>query len=265
MSLNCAAKEWLGLGIWTRREEARKSWFNFRTDEVVYVYDFFPREFKRNGTARIEWISKYKHGHIWLEYHGLLHGKRPTQFYAIVEFALNESKRLSIDACKGRPRGRGSVFVDIAKFIQLPEGVIPKGVSSIVRLKLFDDGDGFARHIPDELLESLFGFRASVGVNREHDIPRWVGVPEQSQMPCQLIETRSKTVDHVREAEVHIGVNEIDNTSSDVPLINQVVFLGDCIWLRPTELHDKRSEFLDVFIRPTNLRFQIAKPAPACV
>ena len=65
-------KEWLALGAWGRREEARKTWRHGFSNVIVYSCDFVPREFERHRSHGVEWIPKYRLGDLWLEYHGFL-------------------------------------------------------------------------------------------------------------------------------------------------------------------------------------------------
>ena len=91
------SEESLGFGIWGSGEEARKSWSYIRSDVVVYFCDFLPGQFEGKRLGGIEWISEYQRGEIWLEYHGVFEGQRPTKFNAIVEVVLRPPPGLQID------------------------------------------------------------------------------------------------------------------------------------------------------------------------
>jgi hypothetical protein len=254
-------RDWLRLGVWGRREEARKSWDYIRSDEIVYSCDFLPAEFQGNNSGRVQWISKYQLGGAWLEYHGILGCQRPTHFYALVEFmpqiTYGSEEQLEVHRSSAGP----SVLVDIAEFVKLPKGIVPIACPSIVRLKIFDDSNGSVGDVANEPFESLLCARGLIGMNREHNITRGTSAPQKSQLPSQLIESGPKIVDNVCEAEINISFEGLKLTPTDVTRIHQIIFFRDCIWVGPTKLHNKGIEFLEVFIRPSNLRLQISEPA----
>lgn len=254
-------QEWLGLGIWGRREEARKSWSYVTSDVVVYFADFFPGQFERNSLCGIEWISKYQRGDIWLEYHGVLDRQRPAKFHAIVEVVPGPSPGFQVEVHDIGPTDRKSMLVDVTQLVQLPQGIIPIGCPSFVRLKVFDDGDGIAGHVPHQFPESIFRTAGLVGMDREHDIPGRTGIPKQCELPGELIKSRAERIDRVGETQNNVHIDAMRFTPNDMALIHQIVMLRDCIWLGPTVLNNKGIKFLEVFVRPAYFRSKITDPA----
>ena len=252
--------EWLGLGIWGRREEARKSWGNLLSNVLVYICDFRPPEFERNALGGVGWISKYQRGDVWFEYHGVLAGDRPTNFNAIIEVAPNPSCGFQIEFGQNFSPYGDSMLVDIAQFIKLPEGIIPEACPSVVRLKVFDDRNGFAGHVPNCFPESVLRVGGPVVVDREHHVPGRIRIPEKSQLPGDLVKTGTEGVGEVREAQHDIGGNRVKFTPANMASIHGIILLRECICFLPAKLNVQQIESLDMLVRPTYLRSEIVKP-----
>jgi hypothetical protein len=139
----------------------------------------------------------------------------------------------------------------------LPEGVVPVGCPSIVRLKSFDDRHGIVRNIGNQPPKSFLILGGPIRVNGKHDIAGRAGISEEGQLPRQLIQARSQTVDNVREAQIDIRVDISEVTTAYMALVRRIVFLGDGIWMGPAISNNERVELRDVFLRPTNLRLQV--------
>jgi hypothetical protein len=192
-------KEWLNLGIWGRREEARKSWSHILSDVTIYACDVLPREFQRHTLGGIEWISKYQTGNTWLEYHGVLAGERPANFHAIIEVATDSTPGLYVNIGCDSAGGRESVLIDIAKFIKLPEGMVPIGIPSVVRLKVFDDLHSITGHIPDDSSELVLATSGRpFAINREHHISGGTRISDKRQLPSELVKARAQRIDKHR-------------------------------------------------------------------
>lgn len=127
--------------MWELREEARKEWRYVLSDVTVYLCDLFAGELNgHTATGAIDWVAKCQQGDFWLELHGVFKGQRETEFDAIIEIASEPDiwRRLHVEAPVVRPSSGGPVFVDITEFIQMPQGMVPKSVPALVRLKTLE-------------------------------------------------------------------------------------------------------------------------------
>lgn len=250
-------EEYLDLGVWGRREEARKSWSYRCSDVVVYFCDLFSREFQGNSYGRIDWISKFENGHAWLEYHGLLDGERPAYFVSIVEVCPDPPLGFNIDGGIDTSSDGKSMFIDIAKFIQLPKGIIPVGRTSIVRLKFFDNRNGLTGHVPNEFSESLFGLGGPVWQDRKHHLSAGLGISDKGELPCELVKAGAKGVDDIGEGQKNIDVDNVELAADDISLAHKVIAFRDCIFVGPAIGRSQGIKSLQMFVRPAYFDAQI--------
>jgi hypothetical protein len=129
------------IGVWGLREEARESWDYFVSNKIVY----FPESCGGDLELPHTFAEKYLHGNGWLEMHftGEKQHQGEVHFNVIVEVSDVGSPHFNgrgkANVKLGAVRGNSSMFVHVPEFIQLPEGVVPKGIFSQVRLKVVEN------------------------------------------------------------------------------------------------------------------------------
>ena len=79
------------------------------------------------GSPNTTWWIFINHqvGNAWLEYHGLFHGERPTKFNAIIGVSPRVATGFQVEVPVMATASRESMLVDVAEFVQLPQGVVP--------------------------------------------------------------------------------------------------------------------------------------------
>lgn len=246
------------VGIWSLREEARKFWKYFISDELIYV----PQVISGNSESPHVIAKKYLDGDCWLEMHLTCteQDEREMHFNCIVELAhvTKPVVRGEVDSQAVGIHGDHSVFVQVPEFIQLPKGIIPKGVASAIRLKRIEDichcgwkelspflVGGFAAGFRDgKLNTSLFLSRESAG----HSV---------SQSPCKLVEGRPQAADEVSKQHRNNLRDVFDFYPVDVAKIGKICFLGDGIGFRFKPFINFGLKRIEMILRPINLHFYV--------
>jgi len=248
------------VGVWGRLEEARKSWEHVVSDEVVYVCESTLPNFKRLPGA-IDWLTKYKLGRLWVELHFVLQGQRNGYFNAIVEFAGNKRGngfRLDDSEAQGSRIDRHhNVLVEVAKVVQLPQGVILKGCPSVVRLQLFDDHNRYAAHRFDRPVKLRPTLPTADAKNGEGRVSGWLGTIEQRELPRQLIQTGPKAVSELAN-EQRDGLRHGTHLKPDdvAGVLNIVLFYDGTVFTSPVS-HKFRVESIEVLFRPAGFHIRI--------
>jgi hypothetical protein len=129
------------IGIWGLREEARESWDHVVSDKIIY----FSESVARNLKFPHSFAEKYIDGSAWFEMHLTAQekGQRETHFHVIIEVAhvmlpqFDRSGEAEINHVA--IHRDGPVLIHRPEFVQLPEGVVPVGIPSEVRLDAVED------------------------------------------------------------------------------------------------------------------------------
>lgn len=126
-------------GIWGIREESHKTRNGVLSDELIYLAE--PRA--GNDKVAHVWAEKYLKGDAWFDLHLTLEifNDRESHFNAIVDFP-----RISLPPSKSESHvervgihWNTSVFVEGPEFIQLPKGMVAKGIPSLIGLQRVED------------------------------------------------------------------------------------------------------------------------------
>jgi hypothetical protein len=247
--------------VWELREEARKGWQHFISNEIVYLSQLSTRHLEISH----EFAEQYIHGNCWLEVHmtfGEQH-QRYVHFKSIIEAANPEmlrpvfNREMDIEAV---PIHRDkTVFVHDPEFIQFPEEIISVGVPSMIRLKAVDN----ACHCGWEKLEP-FRVIGIARTGRGKTDPCFFpfrenpGLVEMGQQPCQLIKGGSETANEIPKVHRNtLGHWPLLNPE-DVQLVIKICLLGNDAVVRIIEpLIKFRLKRIEVFLRPSEFHFDV--------
>jgi|HubBroStandDraft_5_1064220.scaffolds.fasta_scaffold88575_3 hypothetical protein len=242
------------IGIWGLREEARKSWYHFVSDEIVYLAEAIDREFEG-----ISLSEQYLNGECWLEVHLTrpCNEQRNSHFQIICEAVVaHEPMQKIIGVSEANVVGRNrasAVLVEIPEFVQLPKGIISKRCSSQVRLKRVNDvcHCGWKQTTPvviggTPLLEDR-EINLSLLSSAERPLGR-----EMGQSPSKLIERRSETANEIPEQHRDYFRRRGNCDCYDVHSAFKIGFFADGVGFRGP-LRQFPFERLEVFVRPTGL------------
>jgi len=120
------------------------------------------------------------------------------------------------------------VLLKIAKFVQLPKGMVLRRVRSLVRLNSIDLFRNIIRK-PTQSLGIVISSAPSIEVlgDREVDVPRRVSSRfGLSQLPCHLVETGPKAVEELPKLHSEDRIEALKLKPFDVSSVIRVV-LGD--------------------------------------
>jgi hypothetical protein len=234
------------IGIWALREEARKLWDNVTSDEVIYCAKVGKGECESSHILAEQYID----GSAWLEMHWTCEEKhqREMHFNVIVEVA-------NIPLPNGGGRGEkqikrigihrdSSMLVHRPEFIQLPKGVVPVGIPSVIRLKKVDN----RCHCGWKKRESVSVVSIVNPSNREGDVSFLslgkdaLGV-EVSQSPRQLIERRSQATNEISKEHGYDFRPSTNLHAEDLQSVLKICFLLDGAVFRGLE------PFVDLIIK----------------
>jgi len=243
------------------REEARKSWDYFESDEIIYFAESSKSNLEIGDSVRcVDWVSKYNVGDIYLELKAVLLGERNSYFNYVIEVlpeyltnAIHSNGKL--DTAKGHDL----MLVDVAKFVQLPEGMTLKCCPSFVRLKRLDNAESYRRDVSNFFPITLIAGERDLGINRETRLPSGFVSGEQRELPSEVVETGTNGIGELtNQQRKWIGCNSLFNPR-DVCSFFKIILSGDGVGIFPIA-PDFPFEFVEVFIRPTKFHLCVNNP-----
>jgi hypothetical protein len=245
----------------TLREEARKSWDYFKSDEIIYFAESVESHLEiRNSVCCIDWISKYNVGDIYLELKVVLFGERNSYFNYVIEVAPEcLTNSIHLNGKLYAAKCHDLMLIDIAKFVQLPEGMISKSCPGFVRLKRLDNGDNFRREVRDFFPVTLIGGERTFGIDREAGLPSRFISGQQCELPCQMVKSRANGVGKLANQERKgVGCNSLFDPH-DVCSLFRIVLFRDGAGIFSIA-SDFAFEFVEMFIRPTQFHLCVNNP-----
>jgi hypothetical protein len=133
---NASSGSWRTVSPLALRKEARKSWDYFVSDKVVHLAEL-PR---LNCNITLSIPEQYCRLWFWIELYVRLKGEGHTDFYAVIEHAVGNLRRIrNLNIKSSRVNGNNGVPGDISKLVKEPEWVLGGGISSVIWLKRLDD------------------------------------------------------------------------------------------------------------------------------
>ena len=254
------------IGTWGLREEARKSWDHVVSDEIVY----FSEANTRNLELPHTFAEKYIGGSGWFEMHFTTQkeGQGEMHFNAILEVA-----GIGLPHLKGRGEGHvehvaihrdSPVLIHRPEFIQLPEGVVPVGIPSEVRLNAVEDlcHCGWKKSTP------ILVSRISLLENEKADIPLFLfrEAPlsvKVSQPPRQLLQSGAQATQEITEQDGNKFAVQGKINPEDVQSLIKICVLPDGEIVRVLEppLH-LRLKRVEVKLCPTGFHIKFGENVP---
>lgn len=215
------------LGTWAAREEARKFWDHFLCDEGVY----FAKPLDVNRECTHEFAEKYVRNDLWFHVRwmqakpGLArYGYNEALIEAVPLDISRSTFRSNLDDPISAVNGNGSMFVGIPEFVELPERFCLQSIRSVVRLKrvqsTVDTGMKKGSFLPVGVVGSA---------DRESDLVFSLGGrdctgEQMDQVPSELIERRSKTVNIIANRKSDFLANRLWGDYEEVQRSLRVVF-----------------------------------------
>ena len=119
--------------------------------------------------------------------------------------------------------GDNLMFVDVAKLIDLPQGMSFKSWPAMIRLKRLDDFESLRQYTSNLLIETLIsGFRA-FGINRESSQSSRLVCGQQCELPSKMVEAGANTVGKFTEQYTDWIRGDVLLNANDVPQLLNVV------------------------------------------
>lgn len=246
------------------REEVGKSWGQIVSDELVYVLQPLKRDFEvRRRISGFNWVSKYDCGEVYIDVKFAFLGERNTYFNAMIRIASPNSGNCGRDRdleCDVTDRD-DPMLVDVAKSIQLPEGMILERRPSFIWLKRLDNGERWLGNINDFFLVTFVGDGRTLGINGESSLPsRFIG-SEQRKLPSQMVKPRPESISELPDKHTYRVGGDFLFDIDAIPRLFNVVLSVDEVGIFP-KFGDFPLEFIEALIPPTKFHLRIGKPDP---
>lgn len=242
------------------REEGFKLWDNFVSDKIVYFAQPVSGDLKiRDGIRGVNWWSKWNVGHFYLQLKFVFFGKRDAYQGAVLKVRSGCHDDVSFKAKGNAPNSDLLMLVDIAKAIQLPKGMFLTPRPVRIWLKRFDDLEGGGRDVRNFSGVTLVTGQGAFRLDRETCLPsRFVG-SDESQLPCEVIESRTKGVGELSEEHRDIVRGDLLFDPNVIERILKIVIWRDGISIVP-KFDDSNLEFVEAYVRPAELHLCMNKP-----
>lgn len=246
------------------REEALKSWDCIVSNKLVYGTESIKSNFEiTHALGFVDWFSKYNSGDLYLEINLAFLGNRNC-YARCMAIGIGRSKR-STNSKDSQSKINGTdrddlMLINIAKLVDLPEGVVLKCWPSRIWLKRLDNLEGFRGYASNLFLETLIGRARTFGLNGERSQSTRLVCGQQGELPCKMVEAGADVIgelsdqgaDGIRSA----FVLSAENVSGFLNIVVSPFGVGLAI-NTPSNFH---FELAEVFIRPTKLHLCIGKP-----
>jgi hypothetical protein len=247
------------------REEARKFWDYFVSDEIVYGTQAVDINFEiARSVDTVDWLSEYDSGRFYIELKFVFFGEQDTYYHCILETALVDPvlrNALRSNTEGDMTNGDESVLIDVAKFVELPQGMLLEHRPSVIRLKRFNDGERYRRDVRDFFVVPSVAGSGAFGLNREGRVaPRRIG-SEQGQLPCEVIETGTKGIGKLSNQHANRNRSGFLLNAYTMPRALNIVLSRNEVGIFPKFGHFP-FEFIETYIRPTTFHLCMGQANP---
>jgi hypothetical protein len=245
------------------REERFKSWDCIVSDELVYGFETINSNLEITvHSGLLDWFAKYNSGDLYLELNLVFLGKRNC-YARCVAIGVGGATRAT-DAIDAQPEinrtnSDNLMLVDIAKLVDLPEGVRLKRWPSRIWLKGLDDLQSFRGYAGDLFIETLTHRTGTLGFNREGGQPTGFISSEQSKLPSKLIQAGANTISEFPNEGADGIRDKCLCSAQDVPSLFNIIVSVFGIGFAFSKARDFLPELVEVFVRPTKLHLCIGK------
>jgi hypothetical protein len=246
------------IGVWGLREKARESWDHFVSDKVAYLSQ------SRQGDGEVpqKLAKKYLDGNLWFEVHWTYpRGEQgESHFKSIIEMS---EEMFPTPERKANVHGvginrNGSVFIESPHLVQLPQGIIPKGIPSEIRLEGIEDvcdcGWKQCSAVVVGGVSFLEDQKTDVSLLALTKAPLRVGMRE---LPCQLVESRTQTANKVSNQHRNEFRGGTHRERPNVEDLIEICFVGDGIRWKIKPFSHLNLKLIEVMVRPINFHMYI--------
>ena len=170
-------------------EEDFKSWDCIESDKIVYCAQTIKLDFEtRDRVGLVDWFSKNNSGDIYMELNLAFLGERNVYFRCVADVAPpsigdSENAELKFNVADSD----NLVLVDVAKLVDLPQGMILKGWPSRIRLKRLNNLEGFRGYASNLFIEALIARSGTLGLDRECGQSSGLIRGQQRQLPSEMV------------------------------------------------------------------------------
>jgi len=227
------------------RDESRKGWEHFRTDELVYVAEVL----ERNMYASIFVPKENLGAKVWIEAHQVFSGERDGHYCAIIELlvgARNPRWNLANYARLRRVNRNIPVLIEIPQEVETPQVVGFISVPAIVRLKRLHQGDcvgmNTSRVSSDPFGDLSLCARHYLADNRKARFGGRALLTDCGKFPSKVIEGGAEIADKIASDQTNLHkFDSVDGDYRDGKQLPFKVFIcHNSIQL--VRLRDKRSD-----------------------
>jgi hypothetical protein len=239
-------------------EEARESWDNVVSDEIIYGSELSDPDLEPTTERVKKRFSEYNVGHLFIDLNFKLVGQRNGYFHCVTEIAplpILGSKNPEFRI--GGVKRHDNVFVGDTQFVNYPEGISLVKLPSVIRLKRFYDGECGGKYILDGVPEPSDGIGRLAANGKRGSAARALADVEDSKLPSQLIETRSDSIGELSGEHCEKRRDRFDLKPDDMSLLLRIVLFGDSVTTSIKESLMFKFEFLQMDFCP--IQFGVSK------
>jgi hypothetical protein len=236
-------------------EEARKSWNQIISNEVVYFLDVPTLTFDApKGIAK-----DYLKGQVWIECHVTFQlrfkPKRDIHYIVILEAGELRNTLRKLNPHRYTVSGNPHVLVNVAHFVESPKKVALLGVPSVIRLKAFNDGHCLCGYSSRASLNQ-FG----VGLLKDGELGI-LGIRQLQfcETPNELVQRGTEIVKNISNNKRNSVGNVLDPKFDSAALIFRIVIDNESTWLSFAESLHFFPQSVKVFFRPGGLKIGISQ------
>jgi hypothetical protein len=240
-------------------EESNEFWYHFVSDEIVYGTECCDPSFK-NSVASRDWLSEYKFEGLRFEINFVPVRKSNTNFSAVIQLSKPKVRKLlkvgmrDLAAHFGGSDGRHPMLIDGGKAIQYPKRVQLEGISSVIRLKGFDNSKSSRENVFDGITEPV----SRVTTNRKGCGAPGAGRMQSRQTPRKLIQPGPERIDELSNQKRHLDGHPFALHANDVGKFLRIILTRDDVRFWVKDLAQFGLDFIEVASRPRGFQLQIS-------
>lgn len=231
------------------REESRKSWEYTITNELMYCFHNFDAIKGSASVCYDQLVTENLRGRWW----EILIQDRNGNFYCVIVEPMLDHPRTHIKAKLLPFECKNSMFVTVGEFMQNPERC-SNGIYCIVRLTKLDNLSGVIGNVLQESIDFSLGIGVVIQENREGGFPIRGGCGKESQLPDEVIKSRTEVMQNITYDRTNSPRNGFYLNSVDISRLIRIGLSATDEWFSVLPCADEVIERLHVIRRPTDFK-----------
>ena len=245
-----------------RLEEPDESWEYGVSDILVQGAYLLDGDFY----AEVPATENYTGSRFWMELHlcRAFRGQHVDYFADVRHSHVHNigAVEVGLEINHAVRKGYGHVLGDVAEFIDLPEGIIFVGQSSVVRLERLNLISGcwwdFFHSLTEARIGSLFS-RARIEAPGTRELGSWEGGlrSKEAELPHEVIKGRSQSEEHVTGDQAEAIRWHREFHVDDVEAVCRIHLYGDFGGVTRMEHPEFGFKAVEMFLRPDQFQDRV--------